>query len=169
MTDDLVARLTGSHDDSCAVFMTMIRGDGDECTCSFLDRVEAAKEIERLRAERDAFHMDYRMKCDVETKAALVRAERAETEIERLRHELWGRSENFDDACTTLAKLEAERDALIHDIERQQQAASDLLTENAHLRDLLLGLLPLDPDCGDPDCDDCEAWRPIRAALREGK
>ena len=29
-------------------------------------------EIERLRAERDTFYMDYRMKCDAETKALTI-------------------------------------------------------------------------------------------------
>ena len=41
----------------------------------------ACDDCERLRQERDTFYMDYRMKCDVETKAALERAEKAEQEL----------------------------------------------------------------------------------------
>lgn len=41
---------------------------------------EQAAEVERLRAEAASFHMDYRMKCDEETKRLAV-------EVERLREE----------------------------------------------------------------------------------
>jgi len=41
----------------------------------------AAREIERLRAERESFYMDYRMKCDEETKRQAI-------EIEMLRADL---------------------------------------------------------------------------------
>jgi hypothetical protein len=50
------------------------------------------------------------------------------------------------------ARLERERDALARDL--------------AAARELLHGLLAgVDEDCGDGGCDDCEAWRPIRAFL----
>lgn len=52
---------------------------------------KALDELATLRAERDSFHMAYRMKCDAETKAQAV-------EIERLRAQL--------------AAVTAERDAL---------------------------------------------------------
>jgi hypothetical protein len=68
---------------------------------------------------------------------------------ERLRafeHEVMtGRSEQHD-------RLVNERDALARDL--------------AAARELLHGLLAgVDEDCGDGGCDDCEAWRPIRAFL----
>lgn len=37
---------------------------------------EQAAEVERLRAEAASFHMDYRMKCDEETKRLAVEVER---------------------------------------------------------------------------------------------
>ena len=43
--------------------------------------------IEALVAERDTFYMDYRMKADVDTKAAHVRAEAAERELAEARRE----------------------------------------------------------------------------------
>lgn len=51
--------------------------------------VEAADEIEALRAERDNFYMRHRMRHDIETKAQA-------TEIERLRAELAAMCANFD-------------------------------------------------------------------------
>jgi hypothetical protein len=47
----------------------------------------ACDDCERLRQERDTFYMDYRLKCDAETKAAHERAEKAEQENARLREE----------------------------------------------------------------------------------
>jgi chromosome segregation ATPase len=64
--------------------------------------------------------------------AETMRADRAEAERDALRDELRGRTQNFDDACTTLAKLEAERDALRRDAERYRW-----LRDNTHSLSLL--------------------------------
>jgi len=47
-----------------------------------------AQEIEQLQADRDAFHMDYRIKSDQQSKAALIRAEQAEAEVARQAQEI---------------------------------------------------------------------------------
>jgi hypothetical protein len=76
--------------------------------------------------------------------------------------------------------LEKERDNLRHNLSvtddaLQEETAARLAAEEARdalardlaaARELLHGLLAgVDEDCGDGGCDDCEAWRPIRAFL----
>ena len=60
--------------------------------------IEAADEIERLRAERDSFYMDYRMKCDEQTKALHVEVERLRAERDALRGKLDKIIDTFDSA-----------------------------------------------------------------------
>lgn len=48
------------------------------------DRNELFARIERLEAERDSFYMDYRMKCDVQTKALVTERDALLTLVERL-------------------------------------------------------------------------------------
>lgn len=61
--------------------------------------------------------------------------------IAALRQELRGRTQNFDDACSTIAQLEQERDAaraeaeaLRHDVERHVAIAADQATDIEALR-----------------------------------
>lgn len=53
---------------------------------------EQAAEVERLRAEAASFHMDYRMKCDEETKRLAVEVERLREENAELRRAIELRS-----------------------------------------------------------------------------
>jgi hypothetical protein len=51
-------------------------------------------------------------------------------------------------------------------LEQAEEARDALARDLAAARGLLHGLLAgVDEDCGDGGCDDCEAWRPIRAFL----
>jgi hypothetical protein len=70
---------------------------------------EAADEIERLRREAESFHMDYRMKCDEETK-------RLHVDLARLSREL------------------AERDVMIANL---RTSVDVLFRERGEARDLL--------------------------------
>ena len=45
------------------------------------------REVEELKADRDDFHMKYRVKCDEETKALVIRAEAAERELAACRED----------------------------------------------------------------------------------
>ena len=57
----------------------------DKCVAE-LDAARAREQA--LKAEADTFHMQYRMTCDVESKAALVRAEQAEAREAKTREAL---------------------------------------------------------------------------------
>ena len=49
---------------------------------------EQAAEVERLRAEAASFHMDYRMKCDEETKRLAVEVERLRADLDAERRKV---------------------------------------------------------------------------------
>ncbi len=53
--------------------------------------IKLEEEIERLRADRDSFYMDYRIKCDEETKRQAVEIERLRADAERYRFLRTGR------------------------------------------------------------------------------
>lgn len=65
---------------------------------AYADRIDEAadtiaslrQQVAELKAERDDFHMQYRMKCDEQTKALVIRAEAAERERDALRKEIEG-------------------------------------------------------------------------------
>ena len=80
----------------------------------------ACDDCERLRQERDTFYMDYRLKCDVETKAR-ARAEKAEQENARLREALAAETERC--AQVALSYWEYHKKAYLHHIGHWQAAA----------------------------------------------
>ena len=67
----------------------------------------AADEIEKLRKERDDLHMDYRMKCDVESKELLTKLTRYREVMKRAVEAFAAlpdlcRSDEADEALTAL-------------------------------------------------------------------
>jgi hypothetical protein len=70
----------------------------------------ACDDCERLRQERDTFYMDYRLKCDVETKAAHLRAEKAERERDEAREACVNSANAWLAAANHAEKAEQERD-----------------------------------------------------------
>lgn len=77
MTDSLPAlceQLRGPH-----------RSPMTEEAADALERL--AKELEDAKRERDSYYMDYRLKCDAESKAANVRADKAESALAQMREE----------------------------------------------------------------------------------
>lgn len=79
-----------------------------ERVANYLERyaeIEPAQMLRDLLAERESFYMEYRMKCDAETKELLVRAEKAEIALDaEQRHSQLMRER--------VTKAEAERDEL---------------------------------------------------------
>jgi hypothetical protein len=57
------------------------------------------QEIERMKADADSFHMQYRIKCDEETKALHAEIERLRKDVERYR--TW-RADFIQDSVTDL-------------------------------------------------------------------
>lgn len=69
-----------------------LRAEVDELTRKWASNLERERgviiERDALRAERDAFYMDYRAKCDAETKAQAVTIEALRAERDQLRGDL---------------------------------------------------------------------------------
>ena len=82
---------------------TMADQPGFAAVRFLLAELDAARAREQaLKAEADTFHMQYRMTCDVESKAALVRAEQAEAREAKLREALTKTTANLRHAFANL-------------------------------------------------------------------
>jgi hypothetical protein len=118
------------------------------------DCAQAAAAIRELLKERDDFHIDYRMKCDVETK-------RLHVEIERLRglQDLYVQAcEQRDDALALLTKV-----GLRKSCEGTQPYICHGLAMARSEVERLRGLLtPTDEvrDDGGRECGACGHWIP---------
>lgn len=85
--------------------MTAERANQDLLTRAHIaesDLAAAQERISALEREQRDFHMDYRMKCDQESKAALVRAETAEAQVEALSAD----ARHLRDALRLIANME---------------------------------------------------------------
>ena len=82
------------HDNDC-------EGSTEPCCCTY------RKELEALRRERDTFYMDYRMKCDAETKALygqLAASQAREQQLRELLYEvIHAHSNHFDEVRYKIA------------------------------------------------------------------
>jgi Xaa-Pro aminopeptidase len=74
------------------------------------DKRSLAEELARLKKERETFYMDYRLKCDAETKAAHERAEKAERERDEAREACVNSANAWLAAANHAEKAEQERD-----------------------------------------------------------
>jgi hypothetical protein len=134
----------------------------------------ACDDCERLRQERDTFYMDYRLKCDVETKAAHLRAEKAERERDEAREACVNSANAWLAAANHAEKAEQERDEWIKACQLwvdtakgESERAEKAEQENARLREALAELVRLD-DQYRPDPAPHEwsnAWTAARTAL----
>jgi DNA repair exonuclease SbcCD ATPase subunit len=137
-----------------------------------------AQEIAQLQADRDAFHMDYRIKSDQQSKAALVRAEQAESEVSR-------QAQEIQDLRPRLASALAEREEALlsiggvqSDLRKADREIQDLRTERDQREASLkriharFGATNADGECDCPYCRrDAEALGEMTAdyELREWK
>lgn len=154
------------------------------------ERAERA-EVERdaLRAERDTFYMEYRMKCDSETKALTADNERlreqlqaevamhraAERALEQCRNLLRLECESVDPLRDRAERAEAERDEFSRSIDRicteRDKQLLRVAAERDELRTYSGRLRALLRRSQEPmTADQWAAWhRDTAAALAEGK
>jgi hypothetical protein len=88
---------------------------------------DAGTAITRLTQQREDFYMRYRMQCDEETKAALIRAEAAEAALARLA--ALGRCQTHGDPLVCLA-CEAKEDA--HPVWQQARCKCGVPVDVSH-------------------------------------
>ena len=66
------------------------------------------REIEQMTKDRDDFHTDYRLRSDEQSKAAIVRAERAEAQVSTLTARVQALAEKWEQATDTATRLETD-------------------------------------------------------------
>ena len=128
------------------------RGDG-------MLLVRTADAITKLRAERDDFYSDYRMKCDKETKALTV-------ERDALRHDIERHVAICAEQAEEIERLRAERDALAAQLTGYDAAREMLNVQDNQIdklqkeRDALAALLRRVLSC-----TDLHGWNGAKAEL----